>query len=76
MMANRWLVFGAGVVVGLVAARYLLGQPEGRRVAKRVIKGGFALGEWVSAQAETLREDLADLVAEAREERRRAAVTG
>ncbi|MBI2894028.1 MAG: hypothetical protein HYY06_10785 [Deltaproteobacteria bacterium] len=70
---NRWLFFGAGILVGVVAARYLLQRPQGRRAAKRVISAGFAVGDWVATQVESLREDLSDLVAEAREERTRAA---
>lgn len=73
MMMRPWLIFGAGVLVGVVAARYLLERPEGRRAAKRVIKGGLAVGDWVATQVATLREDLTDLVAEAKEERSHAA---
>lgn len=69
MMMNRWLIFGAGIVVGVVAARYFLQRPQGRKAAKQVIGAGFAVADWFATQFESLREDLSDLVAEAREER-------
>lgn len=69
MAMNRWLIFAAGILVGVVAARFLLQNPKGRRVAKRVIKAGLATGGWLATQIQTLREDVSDLVAEAREER-------
>lgn len=73
MMMNRWLIFGAGIVVGVVAARYFLQRPQGRQAAKRAISAGFAAVDWFATQFESLREDLSDLVAEAREERTRQA---
>lgn len=66
--SNPWWTFGAGVLAGIVGPRFLLGQPQGRKAVKTVIKGGLAVYDWVAAQVETLREDVADLAAEARME--------
>jgi hypothetical protein len=75
-LTNSWFIFGAGILVGVLAARFLLGHPTGRSVVKRAIKVGLGLGEWLATQMETLREDVSDLVAEAQAERRTGAAAG
>jgi hypothetical protein len=66
--------FAAGVAAALVAQA--LGPAlarRGRPMAREVIKQLIILGDGARARAEGLREDLEDLVAEAREGLRRPA---
>lgn len=72
MMANRWVWFGAGVLVGLFAARYFLENPTGRQISKGLLKGALSFQDWLGSQWEKLREDVEDLVAEVRSELRTA----
>ena len=72
MTFNPWVTFGAGLLSGIIGPRFLLGQPQGRQAVKTLIRGGFAVYDWAIAQVETLREDVADLAAEARLEQERS----
>lgn len=68
---ETWGTFALGVAAALVAQAG--GRPLARRsrpVVRTVIKQAILLGEGVRARTEGLREDLADLAAEARVEAR------
>lgn len=62
----KWFLIGAatGVAVGVA-----LHHPRSRALLKRAIKSGLDLFDSVAERYEVLKEDVADLVAEAQHER-------
>jgi len=68
MNRSSWMTFGAGVLVGTVGPACLLGGKAGRRVLVEALKGSLRAYDWAVARVETVREDVSDLVAEARHE--------
>ncbi len=67
-----WLASGAlaGVLTTRIAAR-----AEGRRLLKALLRRAFTVKDTVESELALLREDLSDLVAEAREEHQQASET-
>jgi hypothetical protein len=57
----------SGLVVGVLATRWGA-RPGGRRIAREILRHAFALKDALEEELELLREDAADLVAEARAE--------
>jgi hypothetical protein len=67
MWFQRAFWFGAGTVTGVLVSQLVM-RPEGRALLKRALGGGMALRDLVVQPIERFREDLSDLVAEARED--------
>lgn len=64
-----WLV-AIGALGGMLGAR-MLARPVGRELAKAVLRRAFAAKDLLETELALLREDVTDVVAEAREEYRK-----
>ncbi|MBI2393972.1 MAG: hypothetical protein HYV09_30660 [Deltaproteobacteria bacterium] len=64
-----WLV-AIGALGGMLGAR-MLARPVGREFAKAVLRRAFAAKDLLETELALLREDVTDVVAEAREEYRK-----
>lgn len=65
MAINRGLLFGAGVLVGAVGA-LVLNSDRVRPALTGAVRGVLAAREAVLDRVETIKEDMEDLVAEAK----------
>lgn len=64
MFSNKWIAFGVGVAAGLAAAS-IVRTPAFRKGCASVLSKGLKLKQEASAFAESIKEDVQDIVAEA-----------
>lgn len=64
MFSNKWVAFGVGIAAG-VAASALIRTPAFRKACVAVVEKGMRLKEDAVAFAESVKEDVQDIAAEA-----------